>query len=203
MDYDAGLDRAYEDMPEITGGEDRFQVPEPELRTEGKTTVVMNFPDIVDTLNRDQDHLMKYLLREIGTAGHLDENDRARLKGDFGEDQVRTVVDAYVGEYVLCSECGRPDTHLEKEGQTRMLQCDACGAFRPVGKNPGQTQTTKKAVEEGETYELKITAIGNKGDGIAKKGEYTIFVPGAQEGDVVNARIDNVSGNLAFAERVQ
>ncbi|MDY7081072.1 MAG: TRAM domain-containing protein, partial [Halobacteria archaeon] len=83
-----------------------------------------------------------------------------------------------------------------------MLRCDACGAFRPVGRNKKSPQTPKKEVEEGKTYELKITAIGNKGDGIAKKGKYTIFVPGAEEGDVVNARINNVSGNLAFAQKV-
>lgn len=203
MDYDSQLDRALEDMPEIEGEGERFEVPEPEVRIEGKSTILANFQGIVDTLNREEDHVMKYLLREIGTAGHVDESGRARFKGDFSVDEFETVVDAYVGEYVLCSECGRPDTHLEREERTLMLRCDACGAFRPVGKSQSRPQTPKKELEEGKTYELKITAIGNKGDGIAKKGKYTIFVPGAEEGDVVKARINNISGNLAFANRVE
>lgn len=202
MDYESQLDRALENMPDIEGEGERFEVPTPDVRIEGKSTILTNFQGIKDTLNRDEDHVMKYLLREIGTAGHIDENGRARFKGDFSVEEFETVLDAYVGEYVLCSECGRPDTHLEREERTLMLRCDACGAFRPVGKNQSRPQTPKKELEEGETYELKITAIGNKGDGIAKKGKYTIFVPGADEGEVVNARINNISGNLAFADRI-
>ncbi|MFP4633167.1 MAG: translation initiation factor IF-2 subunit beta [Halobacteriales archaeon] len=203
MSYESDLDRALDEMPDIEGSRDRFEVPEPEVQTEGSSTLLTNFQEILDVLNRDEDHLMKYLLSEIGTAGHVDQGGRARFKGDFSTDEFSRVLDAYVGEYVLCSECGRPDTHLEREDRTLMLRCDACGAFRPVDSSARkQTTTPKKAVEEGETYELKITAIGNKGDGIAKKGEYTIFVPGAQEGDVVEARVHSVSGNLAFADRV-
>jgi len=203
MSYESDLDRAFDEMPEIEGEGDRFEVPEPEVRIEGSSTILTNFQEILDTLNREEDHLMKYLLREIGTAGHIDESGRAQFKGDFSEDEFARVLDAYVGEFVLCSECGRPDTRLKKEDRTLMLRCDACGAFRPVSKGATKKrETPKKEVEEGETYELKITAIGNKGDGIAKKGGYTIFVPGAQEGEVVQARINNISGNLAFAQRV-
>ncbi len=203
MSYKSDLDRALEEVPDIEGSRDRFQVPEPEVRVEGSSTILTNFQEILDTLNREEDHLMKYLLDEIGTAGHVDKSDRARLKGEFSESEFSRVLDAYVGEYVLCSECGRPDTHLEREDRTLMLRCDACGAFRPVESGAKRTTTqTKKEVEEGETYELKITAIGNKGDGIAKKGGYTIFVPGAEEGEVVQARVHDISGNLAFAERV-
>ena len=58
---------------------------------------------------------------------------------------------------------------------------------------------TPPATEDLKTYEVKITGTGRKGDGVAEKGKYTIFVPGAQKGDVVNIYIENVSGTLAFA----
>ncbi|MDY6765587.1 MAG: translation initiation factor IF-2 subunit beta [Halobacteria archaeon] len=203
MDYESQLDRAMENLPDIAGSEDRFEVPSPSVRTEGKSTILENFQELLDVLNRDEDHVMKFLLRELGTAGQVEENGRARFKGDFSEDDFARIIDAYVAEYVLCSECGRPDTHLEKEDRTLMLRCDACGAFRPVKKRKARPQQQKKQIEEGKTYELKITAIGNKGDGIAKKGDYTIFVSGAKEGDIVKARINNISGNLAFADRVE
>jgi translation initiation factor 2 subunit 2 len=38
---------------------------------------------------------------------------------------------------------------------------------------------------------------------VAERGEYTIFVPGASEGDVVTIYIENVSGNLAFSRITQ
>jgi translation initiation factor 2 subunit 2 len=104
---------------------------------------------------------------------------------------------------VLCSECGLPDTRLVTENRTQMLRCDACGAFRPVSKNAAQNRSSAAtdAVEEGATYEVKITGTGRKGDGVAERGNYTIFVPGAQEGDVVQIYIENISGNLAFARK--
>jgi translation initiation factor 2 subunit 2 len=84
-----------------------------------------------------------------------------------------------------------------------MLRCDACGAFRPVAKRSSASQQTERPdVEEGRTYEVKITGTGRKGDGVAEKGKYTIFVPGAQEGDVVQIYIENISGTLAFAKLV-
>jgi len=49
---------------------------------------------------------------------------------------------------------------------------------------------------------VKITDTGRKGDGVAEKGKYTIFVSGAREGDVVEAYIESISGTLAFARKV-
>jgi len=86
------------------------------------------------------------------------------------------------------------------ENRTQMLRCEACGAFRPVAKRRRTSQQTDRPdIEEGETYEVKITGTGRKGDGVAEKGKYTIFVPGAEEGDVVEIYINNISGTLAFA----
>lgn len=59
----------------------------------------------------------------------------------------------------------------------------------------------RDAIEEGGTYELRIDAVGSKGDGIAKIDKYTVFVPGASKGDVVKVKIKKISGNLAFSER--
>jgi len=38
----------------------------------------------------------------------------------------------YATEFVLCSECGKPDTKIVKEGQLASLRCLACGAKKPV-----------------------------------------------------------------------
>ncbi|ERH04487.1 MAG: hypothetical protein J07HR59_01621 [Halorubrum sp. J07HR59] len=37
---------------------------------------------------------------------------------------------------------------------------------------------------------------------MAERGDYTVFVPGASEGETVEAYIKNVSGDLAFARLV-
>lgn len=68
-DYEELLNRAMSKMPDTETTDARFVIPEPKLFSEGKTTILDNFGNIADTLNRDPDHLMKYLTRELGTAG--------------------------------------------------------------------------------------------------------------------------------------
>jgi len=55
-------------------------------------------------------------------------------------------------------------------------------------------------VKVGEELDVKIEAVGEKGDGIAKKNGFVIFVPGVHEGDQVRIRITKVFRKMAFAE---
>jgi translation initiation factor 2 subunit 2 len=128
MDYDDMLDRAIDETPDIEGSSDRFDVPDPEVRQEGNVSVYENFQSTVDRLGREDDHVMKFLQNELGTSGHIDESGRARLTGEFGARRIRDAIQAYTDEYVLCSECGLPDTHFEREGGALLLRCEACGA---------------------------------------------------------------------------
>lgn len=199
-DYETLLERAIKNLPDVETTDVRFVIPEPSIFVEGKTTVLDNFGNIADVLNREPDHLMKYLTREMGTAGKL-EGSRAIFQGKFPKDTIKSNIDAYVEEYVICSECNRPDTELVKSGRILILKCAACGAHRPVKKRRTTVAAPRDAVEEGEEYEVRIDAVGSKGDGIAKLAKFTIFVPGAAKGDVVKVKIKRISGNLAFAER--
>lgn len=200
-DYLANLDRALKQLPEIKGSGERFVVPEPKLLTEGKTTVLENFAAIADKLNREQEHLFKFLLRELGTAGKID-GSRAIFQRKLTSGIVTELINAYVKEYVTCSECGRPDTHLMKSERILTLRCDACGAHRPVTKRRATTIAKEEALTEGETYDVKIDAVGSKGDGIAKKDKYTIYVPNTVKGDTVKIKIKKITGTLAFADKV-
>ncbi|MBC7084774.1 MAG: translation initiation factor IF-2 subunit beta [Methanomethylovorans sp.] len=199
--YEKLLDRALADLPDMETTGERFVVPEPRVLVEGKTTILDNFGNIADVFNRDPDHLMKYLTRELGTAGKI-EGSRAIFQGRFTKEMLKSNIDAYVEEYVICSECGRPDTQLVKVDRVQMLRCSACGGHRPVKKRRVLSQTPKDEIEEGKEYELMIDSVGSKGDGIAKLAKYTIFIPNASKGQTVKVRIKRISGNLAFAERV-
>jgi translation initiation factor 2 subunit 2 len=204
MDYESSLDRAIDALPERNGTEDRrLRVPDPTGETDGAFTRLTNLGAIADALSREPEHVHRAIQRELGTAGQFD-GDRARYNGSFTVADFDAAVENYIEEFVLCSECGLPDTRLTTEDGVDMLRCTACGAFRPVEKQKKQTttQTPRDVIEEGKTYEVEITGTGRKGDGVAERGKYTIFVPGAREGQVVSARIENISGSLAFARKV-
>ena len=199
MDYESNLDRAIDELPDLGGSDERLDVPEAAAQKDGAFTRLTNLSEIADALDRDPEHLHSTIQRELGTAGQY-EDGRARYNGSFSATEFDAAIESYIAEYVTCSECGLPDTKLVTENRTQMLRCEACGAFRPVAKrrrtdDPSDTPD----IEEGETYDVKITGTGRKGDGVAERGKYTIFVPGAEEGDEVEIYINNVSGTLAFA----
>ena len=200
MNYNDLLDRAIFKLPNEKVLNERFTVPDIKLYSEGKTTIIDNFLLISDVLRRDKDHLMKYLTRELGTAGKI-EGQKALFQGHFTKEQISINIKSYINEYVICSECNRPDTTLEKIDRILILKCAACGAHRPVKKR----QTTKSifTVEEGNTYSVFIESVGSKGDGIAKIDRYTIFVPGAPSGKNINIKIKKIMGNLAFGEIIK
>lgn len=129
--YEELLDRAYSQFK--TGGEqgERFVVPQAEIMYDGRNTVVRNLKEIADKLRRDAPHLLGYLSREFGCPGVLD-GPRGVLKSKVPPDLVNRKVQDYTLRFVMCLECKRPDTHIDKAGRVHMLVCESCGAQRPV-----------------------------------------------------------------------
>ena len=120
------------------------------------------------------------------------------FKGKVATAQIVDRIGNYVDEYVLCSECESPDTHMVKDGRTSVLHCETCGAHRPVHVRKPVKAEEQKAIEAGKTYDLFIQDVGKKGDGIARKAEFVIYIPGTAKGTQVKARIEKVSGTVAF-----
>lgn len=202
-DYEKLLSRVRGKLPQIIDASERFTIPETDLTYEGKTSIMKNFGEIIDIINRDPDHLLKYLLRELGTAGSID-GKRVIFKGKVAKVQVEDRIKSYVETYVLCSECRRPDTKLIKDGRILVLECDACGAHRPVKVKKGsKSDQPVDELSEGKIYEFLIQDVGKKGDGIAKKDKFVIFVPGTAKGAIVKVKINKINGNVAFGSVVQ
>lgn len=57
-------------------------------------------------------------------------------------------------------------------------------------------------VKVGDEIDVTIEAVGAKGDGIAKKEGFVLFVPGVQKGDNVKIRVTRVLRKVGFAEVV-
>ena len=57
-------------------------------------------------------------------------------------------------------------------------------------------------VKVGDELDVKIEAVGEKGDGIAKKDGFVLFVPSAKQGDEVKIRVTRVLQKVGFAEVV-
>lgn len=183
---------------------DRFKIPKADIFYEGNTTVIRNYDKVTSTLNRESEHLLKYLLNNLGTAGEL-VSGRAVFQGKIPPKTVQDKIEEYVDIYVMCSECNRPDTHLVKKDRMMLIRCDACGAFRSVGSMKKRTTISaqpKDQLKEGDEHEVIIKDIGKRGDGVAYIGKYIVYIPGAVKGSQVKVKIDKISGTMAFGRIV-
>lgn len=58
-------------------------------------------------------------------------------------------------------------------------------------------------VNVGDELDVTIEAVGTKGDGIAKKNGFVLFVPNVKEGERVRIRVTKVLQKVGFAEVVE
>lgn len=198
--YEALLNKAYEEVTEPSEDGERWSYPEPRSIVEGKTTILENFSDIVSALRRDQDHLMKYLLSELGTAGKID-GSRAIFNGKFEESLFSPMIRGYVDDYVICSECGKPDTRLFKDDRVLLLKCEACGSHRPVRKRKSRVESGTAGLEPGNIIDVTIESTSRRGDGVAKIGKYIVYVAGGRPGQKIKVKIAKISGSIIFTEK--
>ena len=107
-DYMALLNRAKIACPETIENHERFEIPELDILQEGKITVFRNFIDVTDKLRRDPQHVLQFLLKELGAPGNV-EGRRAVFKAKINPSVINDKIQVYTETYVICSECGLPD----------------------------------------------------------------------------------------------
>lgn len=131
MDYESMLKRAREKLPEVVSTKERFEIPKVKGHLQGNKTVISNFIQIAGTFQRDVDHFLKYILKELAAPGEI-RNNILIIGTKVAASKINEKVQEYADEFVLCRECGKPDTKIEKEGGFSYLRCTACGARHPV-----------------------------------------------------------------------
>ncbi|KAG0437967.1 Eukaryotic translation initiation factor 2 subunit 2 [Dictyocoela muelleri] len=103
-----------------------------EVRRENKKTSV-NAIDISNSLKRDPNHLIKYLLTELVTTGSINKDGRLLMKGVFLKNQIQEVLRMYIEHFVVCTSCDSTDTSIIKENKLFFLFCSACKSKKYVG----------------------------------------------------------------------
>lgn len=131
MDYEKLLNEAYHKVKQVKDSGKRFEIPEIEGHFEGKKTILTNFFQIASYLRRNPEHFQKFLLKSLATSGYK-EGDKLILNNKISSTKINPKIEQYVREFVLCKECGKPDTELIKEDRLSFLHCLACGAKHSV-----------------------------------------------------------------------
>ena len=130
-EYEKLLESAKKELPEVAKGEERFEIPKASGHIQGNKTIINNFMEICKILRREPSHLLKYLQRELATPANIEKN-RLILGRKISVVLVNNKIEQYVKEFVICRECGKPDTQLRKEDRIPILKCMACGAKHTI-----------------------------------------------------------------------
>ena len=119
-------------MPSSVLERERFEIPKARGHFEGNKTIISNFRQIATQLRRPEEHLLKYILKELAAPGDITKTGFLVLGTKIPATRVNDKVKEYATEFVLCSECGKPDTDIKKEGDFHILRCSVCGAKKAV-----------------------------------------------------------------------
>ncbi|MGM5485340.1 MAG: translation initiation factor IF-2 subunit beta [Nanobdellota archaeon] len=132
MDYEEMLKKGREELPDSIHEAERFEIPKVKGHIQGNKTVLSNFSEIASTLGRDPQHMFKFILKELATPGNMKKTGEVIMGSKIPASKINDKIKLYSRQFVICPECGKPDTNIEKEKNIQFLKCTACGAKTPI-----------------------------------------------------------------------
>src|SRR3990167_248488 len=113
-EYERLLVKAQQELPETIASGERFVIEKIKGHLEGNKTVLVNLKKIAKDLGREEQHLLKYLLRELASPGKI-VRERIILGTKVSAAKINKKIMKYASEFVYCPDCGKPDTQLMEE----------------------------------------------------------------------------------------
>lgn len=132
MEYKKLLQEARKELPESVFEKERFEIPKVRGHIQGNKTVISNFLQIAGVLRREPEHMLKYVLKELATPGEIKKSGAVIIGTKVPASRVNEKIKQYAVDFIFCSECGKPDTKIEKEKNVAFIKCMACGARHPI-----------------------------------------------------------------------
>ena len=111
------------EQDKMSVGDVSFQLPQSPFSLALKTSTFSS--------EKEQDHFIKYLLKELATSGTF-KNSVLVLQRKISSLKINEKISDYAKEFVLCKQCGKPDTELTKDKDFLFMHCLACGAKHSV-----------------------------------------------------------------------
>jgi len=117
----------------------RYKMPALEAKVEsrgnGIKTVIVNIADIAKALARPATYPVRYIGYTLGALVDINEDtNRYIVNGKHSEEDLSALLDGFIDKYVLCKQCGNPETILSvsKDQSFLRLKCKACGGVTKV-----------------------------------------------------------------------
>ena len=137
--YEFLIDRIAKMLDQHNQGSDlnknNLKISVPEIITIGKTkSAWVNFDKFVNALNRPHDHLLNYVLGELGVQGTIGGENQIIIKMKVNKKDIENVLRKYIHDYVQCSNCKSFRTVIRKDPSTRLqkIYCESCFAEKTI-----------------------------------------------------------------------
>ena len=128
------------------------------------------------------------------------EEEKLEMQADGEEEEIETGEEDLEEEDVPEMEAETKEEASELEGEEETEDDASVPAPQPEGKK--HVAGLPKPVTLGEELEVTIESVGAKGDGIAKKDGFVIFVAGVHKGETVKIKITELKTSFAIGEKV-
>jgi translation initiation factor 2 subunit 2 len=137
--YEFLIDRIAKMLDQHNQGSDlkknNLKISVPEIITIGKTkSAWVNFDKFVNALNRPHDHLLNYVLGELGVQGTIGGENQIIIKMKVNKKDIENILRKYIHDYVQCSNCKSFRTVIRKDPSTRLqkIYCESCFAEKTI-----------------------------------------------------------------------
>ena len=89
---------------------------------------------IATTLRRKPELLVKFIEKQLATKAIIESN-FVIFNTKLSAKKINDRIQQFADQFVICKECGKPDTKLSKDTGVYFLKCQACGAKYAVKSN--------------------------------------------------------------------
>ncbi len=127
MNYEELLAKAHDELPQHADNGKRFEIPKIKGHLQGNKTVISNLSQIATVLNRKIELLVKYIEKQLATKAII-EGSFVIFNTKLSATKINERIQQFADQFVICKECGKPDTKLSKDSGIYFIRCSACGA---------------------------------------------------------------------------
>ncbi|AAR39172.1 NEQ323 [Nanoarchaeum equitans Kin4-M] len=127
------LERAYQKLKDVIKQEQiRWNPPIPHIEYVKNRTIITNFKQIANYLNRDPKIIAKFFSKELFVQTIIEGNSLI-INKRVSYETIKKKLDEFINIFVICPVCKRPDTELIERGRKiYYIKCHACGSESPV-----------------------------------------------------------------------
>lgn len=154
----------------------RYKMPLLMIKVEGRgngiKTVIPNIDIIGKSLARSPEWIIRYFAIELGVQHQTKVQENTYLvKGRFEANTLQTILDKFIKRFVLCPDCGNPETDIRVTSKSKIEQkCKACGYIKYIQQVHKLTKYIVKM--EGGKKNKKTNIVEEKSLKIEEYGDW-------------------------------